>query len=206
MPKRVDASSKQKALIVEKAGSLFWDKGYDNTSIRDIARACGFESSNIYYYFRNKEQILFQVIWQDINQLVESIQHLEKDNSRSPVDRLRSLIEIHVDLMLRNQKSSLRLLPDAELKRLAPRHRASVIKARDEYDQILREIIRAGIAQGKFAKIDEKLAGFAIASAITRSRIWFSPKGKYSVEEISDFIFDFMTKGLVGFKPSVKKR
>ena len=206
MPKRVDTSSKQKALILEKAGKLFWDRGYDNTSIRHIARECGFEASNIYYYFSNKEHILFELIWQEINQLVQSIKHLNADKNHSPADDLRELIKIHVDLTLRNRQSSLRLLPDAELKRLAPRHKTSIIKARDAYDQILRKIIRSGIDKGEFAQMDEKLAGFAIASAIVRSRIWFSNYGKYSVSEIADFIFNFVTYGLTRFKTNVNKQ
>jgi AcrR family transcriptional regulator len=206
VPRRLDTSSKQKALILEKAGALFWDRGYDNTSIRQIARDCGFESSNIYYYFRNKEHILFELISEEINQVVRSIKHLEGDESGSPVDRLRSLIKIHCDLTLKNRRSSLRLLPDTELKRLSPRHRASIIRARDAYDRILRKIIRSGIDRGDFAQIDEKLADFSIASVIVRSRIWFSPKGKYTVEEIADFIFNFVTKGLAGLKPHVNEQ
>ncbi len=196
MPRRIDTGSKQKALILEKAGALFWDRGYDNTSIRQIARACDFKSSNIYYYFRNKEHILFELMSKEVNQLVRSIRHLEEDESGSCVDRLRSLVKIHCDLTLKNRRSSLRLLPDTELKRLSPRHRAKVIEARDAYDRILRKIIHSGIDTGDFAQIDEKLAAFSIASVIVRSRIWFSPKGTYSVQGIADFIFDFVTKGL----------
>ncbi len=206
MPKRVDKSPKQKALILEKAGKLFWDRGYDNTSIRHIARECGFEASNIYYYFPNKEHILFELIWQEINQLVQSIKHLNTDGIHSPTDNLRELIKIHVELTLRDQKSSLRLLPDAELKRLTPRHRARVIKARDTYDQILRKIIRSGIDKGEFAQMDEKLVGFSIASSIVRSRIWFSNDGRYSVSEIADFIFNFVISGLARFKTYVNKQ
>jgi len=196
VPKQIDTGSKQKALILEKAGELFWDRGYDNTSIRQIAGACGFQSSNIYYYFHNKEHILFELMSKEVSQLVRSIKHLEKDGSGSCVDRLRSLIKIHCDLTLKNRKSSLRLLPDVELKRLSPRHRASVMQRRDAYDRILRKIIRSGIDRGEFAQIDEKLADFCIASVIVRSRIWFSPEGEYSVDEIADFILNFVTKGL----------
>lgn len=191
-----DANPKQKALILQKAGELFWDRGYDHTSIRDIARAAGFEPSNIYYYFRNKEQILYDLVWQEIDQLIQSIKHLEENESGSPSERLRSVIQIHLDLTLKNQKSSLRLLPDAELKRLLPRHRVNVIRARDTYDRIIRQIIRSGMDKGDFTKGDEKLFGFAVASMIVRSRIWYSPKGKYSVAEIADFIFDIAMKGL----------
>ena len=198
MPRQIDTGSKQKALILEKAGALFWDRGYDNTSIRQIARTCDFKSSNIYYYFRNKEHILFELMSKELNQLIRSIKYLEEDECVSCVDSLRSLIKIHCDLTLKNRRSSLRLLPDTELKRLSPRHRAKIIQARDDYDRILRKIIRSGMDRGDFAQIDEKLAGFSIASVIVRSRIWFSPKGKYSVQEIADFIFDFVTKGLAG--------
>ncbi len=200
MPGEVNKRTQQKEMILEEAGKLFWDRGYDKTSIRDIARVCGFEPSNIYYYFTNKEHILFGVVWQEIHRLIEKIKHLENDESISPVERLKSLIKIHVDVTLQNKRASYRMVPDVEVRNLSPRHRKKFIAARDDYDRIVRKIIKAGIDSGDFAPMDEKLAGFMIASIIIRSRIWFSPKGKYSTEELADFIFDFVSKGLMAGK------
>ena len=196
MARRLDANRRQKELILEKAGELFWDRGYDNTSVRDIARGCGFESSNIYYYFQNKEFILFELLWREVSQLDTLIKPLATEKSGTPSERLRSLIKIHLELTLKNQSASLRLLPDTELKRLLPGHRVRIIRARDAYDRILRQIIQSGIASGEFAPMDEKLAGFAIASMIVRTRIWFAASGKYSVGDIAEFIFNFATHGL----------
>ena len=46
--RKSNKNSPQKQLIQDKAGSLFWEKGYDKTTMKDIARACGFEAGNIY--------------------------------------------------------------------------------------------------------------------------------------------------------------
>ena len=78
-----------------------------------------------------------------------------------------------------------------------PYNRKKIIKLRDDYNAIGIAIIRRGKKAGIFSKnIDEKIAVFSIASIIARSRIWYSPKGKYTVDEIINFIFNFSLRGL----------
>jgi hypothetical protein len=61
-----------------------------------------------------------------------------------------------------------------------------------------RKIIRRGIDAGYFPDIDTKLAGFMIASMITRTRLWYHPKKGISVPELADFIYRFALNGLGG--------
>lgn len=49
---------------------------------------------------------------------------------------------------------------------------------------------------GSFREVDEKIAGFMLASMITRTRLWYHPKKGLSVEELADFIFEFALNGL----------
>ena len=95
---------------------------------------------------------------------------------------------------------TLMLLPlfDVELDSLSASRRKKVIKLRDDYDRIVRKIIRRGIDIGCFPEIDTKLAGFMIASMITRTRLWYHPKKGVSVPQLSDFIFKFALDRLRG--------
>jgi len=58
------------------------------------------------------------------------------------------------------------------------------------------KVIRRGINAGLFDIKDEKVTTFLISSAIMRSSIWFSPKGRLSADEISEIIFDLFLKGM----------
>jgi AcrR family transcriptional regulator len=176
---------------------LFWKKGYNGTSMRDIAKAYGCRPSNIYNFFSNKEALLYEVLLDEMEYIVNPIMHLEDDNSISPVEQLRLLIENHIKLTLGYRRTS-KLLFDTALGNLSRDKRNKIIALRDLYDRILRRVIQRGIDSGDFAEIDVKLAAFSIASMVVRSRIWFSPKGRFSVNEFIDFIFKFTMNGLCG--------
>ena len=194
---KFNRTKSQKRQIVRKAGSLFWKKGYESTSMRDIAMACGFKAPNLYNYFNTKEDILFEVLRDEAAGILSKIKQIDKDSSASPVERLRLLIKTHFKYAV-GPRRSYYLLFDTELKSLSTQYQNEVIGLRDEYEKILRGIIRAGIESKDFAPTDEKLVSYAIASMIVRSRLWFSPRGRFSVDEIADFMFAFALNGLNG--------
>ncbi len=194
----------QEERILAESRKLFWKKGYAETSMRDIATACGFRPANIYNFFDKKEAILFEILEEEMLDILVPIRHLKDDEITGPDRALFQLIENHVKLTL-GEKSSSKLLFDVGLKSLSMGNRRKIICLRDEYDSIGSAIIRRGIEAGLFAPIDEKIAVFSIASIIARSRIWYSPKGTYSVNDIVDFIYRFSMGGLTGFQATYGK-
>lgn len=181
--------------MLAEAAILFWKKGYEGTTMRDIAEAYGCKPANIYNFFANKESLLFEILFSQMKALVSSIQHLEDDESGSPVEQLEEFVIHHASLTLRYTRSS-KLLFDVGLGSLSPSKRKRIVKLRDAYDRILRKIIRRGIKTGDFADLDEKLAGYCIASTVLRSIIWYSPDGRLSMEGIIHFMVQFVLNGL----------
>ncbi len=195
----------QQELIIAESSRLFWEKGYAETSMKDIAAACGFRPANIYNFFDGKETILFEILHQEMLDIVSPIRYLGEDETVDPVRALRLMIENHVKLTL-GEKSSSKLLFDMGLKNLTPANRRKIIKLRDDYDAIGVAIVRRGKKAGLFARdIDEKIAVFSIGSIIARSRIWYSPRGRFSVDEIIEFMFRFALRGLGGGEALIKK-
>jgi TetR/AcrR family transcriptional regulator, cholesterol catabolism regulator len=201
-PLKETQSSLKKSQILDKAGTLFWQKGAHNTSMKEIADACNCRAANIYNYFESKEDILFEVIKDIHEQAVLSIKHLEEDEITSPVEQLRSLIKSHFGLLARIKRSNI-MLSDTGLKDLSPEHRKVIIRIRDIYDSIMRKVIRRGIDSGDFVVKDERIMTYLISSMIVRSGIWYSSKGRLSTDEVGDIIFDLAYKGLKDgtFKP-----
>ncbi len=181
--------------ILDKARTLFWRKGYISTSMRDIAAAYGCKPANIYNFFPNKEEILFEVLREEMEEILSPIKHLEEDDGTSPVEQLRLVISSHLKLTLSYRRSA-KLLFDVALNNLSRAKRKKIVDLRDTYDRIIRKVLRRGIDSGSFGGVDEKLAGFMISSMITRTRLWYHPKKGVSVEELADFIFEFALNGL----------
>jgi len=187
----------QKAKMLETARRLFWEKGYYATSMRDIGISYGCRPANIYNFFSDKEEILFEVLREEMEQIINPIKHLEEDDDTSPIEQLRFIIESHLKVTLSYRRSA-KLLFDVALDSLSPDKRKKIIDFRDTYDRIIRKVIRRGIDTEYLPEVDVKLAGFMIASMITRTRIWFHPKKERSVSELADFIVKFALNGLRG--------
>ena len=188
-------SSIKKSWILDKAGMLFWKQGYHGTSMRDIASACDCKAANIYNYFKSKEDILFEVIRDITERAVDSIRHLENDETMNPVEQLRSLIKSHFGVLVQMKQSSV-FISDTGLQNLTREHRKAIIELRDIYDNIMLKVIRHGIKSGDFIVKDEKVIVYLISSTIVRSSIWFSPKGRLSAEQVADVMFDFAYRGI----------
>jgi AcrR family transcriptional regulator len=186
-----------KRKMLNKARTLFWSKGYNATSVRDIAKAYGCKPANIYNFFSKKEDILFEVLLEEMEQIIDPIKVLEDDEISHPEAQLRMLIESHLMVTLSYRRSA-KLLFDVELDNLTVAKRKKIVGMRDEYDRIIRKIIGRGLNAGCFVDVDPKLAGFMIASMITRTRIWYHPQKGVTVSQLTDFIFRFALNGLRG--------
>ena len=145
--------------ILDKARTLFWRKGYISTSMRDIAAAYGCKPANIYNFFPNKEEILFEVLLEEMEQIIDPIRHLEEDDGTTPEEQLRLVIGSHLRLTLSYRRSA-KLLFDVALDNLSRAKRKKIVDLRDTYDRIIRKILRRGIDGGCFREVDEKIAGF----------------------------------------------
>jgi AcrR family transcriptional regulator len=196
MGERAELQSRlRKSRILDKAETIFWQKGYQSTTIKDIATACGCRPANIYNYFASKEDILFGVISDIMVQATVLVEPLGEDLTTSPAELLRQLIAKHFGF-LAGMKQSIVFITDTGLKDLTPAHRQAVVELREVYDNALLKILRRGKAKGEFGNIDERVVGYLIPSLIVRSNVWFSPQGRLSVDEVSDIIFHLVYDGI----------
>lgn len=194
MSEEKEIKSQQK-LILSKSSSLFWEKGYAETSMKDIAGECGFRAANIYNFFENKEAILFEILHQEMEEILAPIRFLKDNLEIHPYNGLKLVIDNHLRLTLGEKRNS-KLLFDSGLNNLSVRNRKKIIKLRDEYDRICISVVDAGVKQGLFSCDNVRLAVYCIASMIARSRIWYTPEGQFSVDSIIDFMYDFSLKAL----------
>jgi TetR/AcrR family transcriptional regulator, cholesterol catabolism regulator len=181
--------------ILESARVLFWKKGYPGTSMVDLANACACKPANLYNYFKTKEEILFEVLLEEMEQIIRPIERLEDDEAGNPADQLREIIMTHLKVTLSRRRSA-KTLFDVALDSLSPANRKVIVSMRDTYDRIIRKVIRRGQQRGIFLPHNEKLVGFMIASMITRTRIWFHPKKGVTIDGLADFIFRFALNGI----------
>lgn len=90
--------------ILKTAEHLFASKGFDGTSVRDIADEAGVNIAMISYYFRSKEKLMETLFEQRMGNVEMRVESLMKDDSLSPLDKVSILIDDHIERVMQRQK------------------------------------------------------------------------------------------------------
>jgi AcrR family transcriptional regulator len=174
--------------VYEIAARLFEEKGYDATSIQDIAAAIGVLKGSLYYYFESKEDLLLGILkdWQKA-----SIPELEKYTNfvGSPAEQLRYMISGYVTWTIDHRLYV--ALFEREYRSLSPEHQAELVPVRDRYERLMRQLITQGKEQGQFREdVEVKLTTIATFSMINGIPMWYQPSGPYSPTRIASVYAD----------------
>ena len=188
-----DYDDKRRA-ILDRSAELFAEHGYDRASMNKIAQACGFTKANLYHYYSDKEELLFDVIRFHLEELLEVVEAADAPNL-SPEDRLRGLVGAlleayqDADAQHKVQINNLGLLPpdrQAELKDME------------------RELVR--IFSDAVAGIAPQLSGTNLLKPVTMSLfgminwhyLWFKPNGRITRREYADLVTQLIVDGTQG--------
>ena len=182
------ATVERRVEILKSAAAAFRRRGYHGASVDEIASALEMTKGNLYYYFRNKEDILYACHEYSLDILLRLMREVVAEPV--PADqKLRKLILAFVHLILDElQGTALTLDPEA----LSAPLLAKVIAKRDEFDRGMRAIIQQGMDEGLFAKGDPKMMEFAIMGAVNWISKWFDPAGPMTSSEIGEAFADYL--------------
>lgn len=95
--------SEKQVQIMEIAEQLFADKGYDGTSVRDIADEAGVNVAMISYYFGSKEKLMESLFELRLGNLKMRVESLLKDESLTPIEKVNMLLEEHIERVMQKQ-------------------------------------------------------------------------------------------------------
>jgi TetR/AcrR family transcriptional regulator len=189
---RTAAPSDRRIEILKSAAAAFRRRGYHGASVDEIASALEMTKGNLYYYFKNKEEILYACHEYSLDLLLELMAEVKAEPT-TPEAKLRRLVLAFVHLILDElQGTALTLDPEA----LSPPLFKKVIAKRDEFDQGMRAIIQQGMDQGAFAPGDPKMIEFAIMGAVNWIAKWYAPDGAMTSNQIGESFANYLIGGL----------
>ncbi len=191
-PRNADPHASTRVDILKSAAKAFRRLGYHGATVEQIAAALHMKKGNLYYYFKNKEEILFACHQYSLDQLIKLLDEVEHSGIAAD-EKLRRLIVAFVHTILDELHGTALFL---ELEALSPAHLKAVIVRRDEFDHGVRLVLEEGMATGVFAAGDPKLLAFALFGAVNWIPRWFNPAGPATSQTIADLFADFFVAGL----------
>jgi AcrR family transcriptional regulator len=191
-PRNVDPNASTRVDILKSAAKAFRKLGYHGATVEEIAAALRMKKGNLYYYFKNKEEILFACHQYSLDQLMRLLEDVQQ--SSLPAERkLRALIVAFVHTILDELHGTALFL---DLEALTPPHLRAVITRRDRFEHGVRQVLEEGMASGAFARGNAKLLAFALFGAVNWIPRWFSPNGPKTSQEIAEHFADYLISGL----------
>ena len=180
--------------ILRHAARVFREKGYEGASIRDISRASGVALSSLYYYCRNKQELLYRIEMFTFSRILERLEERLHGVS-DPAQRLRVLVRNHLDYFLEH--------PD-EMKVLAHEEDSLTGEERKEVEEIKRRYFRKAMgifealqAKSQVRRLRPKIAVLSLFGMMNWIYTWHRPQVDPGAEELARTISTIFLDGVL---------
>jgi AcrR family transcriptional regulator len=184
----------RRAEICRTAAQIIRDRGFDATSVNDIARALGLTKAGLYHYISGKDALLLEILSFGMDQIDAEVV-VPVRAIADPVERLRQLVIRHASIVTRGQGAVTDL--GGEIKSLPPAARKKVERRMRLYFDFVRDTLRAIKAAGRLQDVDLTVAAFSILGMILWIPRWFRPDGSLTAEQVSEEIARLALGGLL---------
>jgi AcrR family transcriptional regulator len=193
----------RKQQIEDAASTLFRERGYAATSVRDIAHALDMQGGSLYAHVASKEDMLWAIVVRAADRFNAEVGPLAASPAPASV-KLKDMIRAHVGVVTTTQKDAAVFLH--EWRFLSEERRLKIAARRDDYERLFRRVIADGIDQGDFMKVDPRLTATAMLSALNGIATWYRPDGELSAEDIADRHASLFLHGLANPDPNFMMR
>jgi AcrR family transcriptional regulator len=190
------------AEVYRTAAQIILRKGYDATSINDIANALGMTKAGLYHYINGKKELLFDIMNFGLDELDAEVA-APACSIADPSARLKFIIASHAQLVTRGQ-GAITILVD-EITALSPAQNRMITRRKREYFDRLRDLLNELKMQGKLQDVDATAATFSLLGMINWLSRWFRQDGELTQEVVAEQIARIALNGLLRPAPPVTK-
>jgi AcrR family transcriptional regulator len=193
MAKEPRKKASKKGLILQKAATLFRQRGFAASSMRDLAETVGIEAASLYNHIRSKNEILEAICFEVANSFNLHMDKVESANSSS-IQKLEQVLRFHVHQMIDNFEQV--YVSDREWKHLEEPYLSNFHTQRRNYRKRFAALIEEGITKKEIRAIDASTAVLLMLHAIGGIESWHRSKRKISAKELEENIVTILIGGL----------
>ena len=182
--------------ILRTAARLFQQRGYDATSMNDVAAALKLSKGGLYHHFQSKDEILFEIMNHAMDITEERVLGPVRGIA-NPEERLRALIRLHIEVVLSPRDREITVMLH-ENHPLPPALRRRINGRKKEYIHFLENLIAE--IQGSrraAARVSPRAAAFALLGMINWIYQWYKPEGELQVQNLVPQFTDLLFGGLL---------
>jgi AcrR family transcriptional regulator len=187
------------AEIYRAAARIICEKGYDATSMNDIAEAVGLTKAGLYHHISGKSDLLFRIMNFGLDSLEEQVIAPARVISDAE-QRLRAIIRNHVHLITSRStpqgNNPVTIIVD-EVGGLTPTNRRKIDERKRAYLDVIRDTLKELSGEGKLTGVDVTAASFSLLGMILWLSRWYNPSGRLTPEQICDEVTNMALGGLL---------
>jgi AcrR family transcriptional regulator len=165
------------------AVELFYERGYENTTLDAVAEKLGVTKPFIYAHFGSKAELLAEICGRGISDSLNAIDRALRIDG-GPTEKLSELAKNFVVSVLENQKPL--AIFAREEKNLLPDDYERISSMRRQFDRKLVSLLNDGVKAGEFHLPDPSVAALAIGGLVSWAYVWFRPHGRMSRSQLAD--------------------
>ncbi len=181
----------QKDRMLRAAARCFNEKGYSGSSLKDVAAVLGLTDAALYYYVRNKEELVYLCYVRAAAVGQEAMERAVREGL-SGMDIVRRYLRYHIEIMV-GDRGPVAIM--SEIPSLKPVHRNEVLELSRLHSARFEEILEAGIEDGSIAPCDVRMTGNAIMGSINWIPKWYHGDRKMATTIATEFPV-ILTRGL----------
>ncbi len=178
--------------VFRAALPVMMQKGFSETSMREIADAAGIGKSTLYDYFRSKDEVLLFAVEEEM----ESLYNCALEISRQPlpaIEKLHMIMKQELEIILQNKEFFLQITLEAQ--KLGMHSQKRVLQLRYTYQDLICSVINQGIAEGSFRKVNSLLVARMLIN--TMSNVVYTTRPTGTPEEMLKEVFDLIFLGVL---------
>ncbi|MCP3997166.1 MAG: TetR/AcrR family transcriptional regulator [bacterium] len=178
--------------IRREAAALFREKGFNGTSMAELATEVGITKSSLYHHFPSKQALLSEIIELTVNRVTPLVQEVADSDLRIR-ERLGRAVVLHTVEAIRDQDAVACFVEEGRY--LEPEFMAAHVAKRDRYEAIFRGLFEEGVSTGEFVEQDVGLAVKAILGMCNSVVRWYQPDGGHTPEQIASELAQLAVRG-----------
>lgn len=184
--------------LIGIAAELFAIKGYEGTSLRDIAETAGITKAALYYWFPEKETLFQRVVAGRMAALADRAE-VAVGLAPDPLAKIRAFLLSSAEQMDTDRAGWISS-SNTFWSNFNPEQRKLVVPHRDRYEQLLRQCVTDAVAQGLLRDVDPALATRLLLAGLNQLPRWLKAGGRLSAVQVVEQYLDMLLNGLVRSK------